>query len=155
MPDGKGAEMNAMRVLDNLVLKATGLPDRVYLNDPVVAQQFLMAQKKVPLLLAGWFVCMSLTGVVSFVLPISVEYQAVSLVLLVIAMAFLLSQLHCLHPEKALDEVTLRELLEGPLTSLGVKKQLHYVYVNKLTPVSWGDVYRLYDINHQTRWASA
>ena len=143
--------MNAVLALDNLVLKATGLPDRVYLNDPVVAQQFQMARKKVPFLLVGWFICMALTGIVSFALPLPVEYLAGALLLLVATLAVLLNKMHCLHPEKVVDEATLREVMASSLISQGVKSQLQYVYINKITSVSWGDFYRLYDINHQSR----
>lgn len=143
--------MNVALALDSLVLKATGLPDRTYLNDPVVALQFQTARKKVPLLLVGWFICMTLTGIVSVILPARLDYLVGILLLLVATQAFLLNKMHCLHPEKGVGEAKLRDIMSSPLVSPGVKRQLQYIHVNKPTDVSWGDIYRLYDINHQSR----
>ncbi|ENH3410733.1 hypothetical protein ABWC92_000936 [Escherichia coli] len=144
--------MNVALALDSLVFKATGLPDREYLNDPVIALQFQSARKKVPLLLVGWFVCLSLTGIVSFVLPARLDYLVGILFLLMAILAVLLNKMHSLHPEKGVSDAKLRDIMSNPLVSSGVKRQLQYIHINKPTEISWGDIYRLYDINHQSRF---
>ncbi|MDJ4802634.1 hypothetical protein [Salmonella enterica] len=73
----------------SIVTRATGLPDKRYLNDPVILRYYQQKIQKAPYALVGWTLCFMATIGVSLGLDLSNQMLLLVLLILIFLMVVL------------------------------------------------------------------
>lgn len=81
-----------MSILSSFVIRATGIPDKKYLRDPVIKRCYKRLSRRVPALMTGWLLCILGSGYVSMALEQPDSTVLLSLLLLYVMSGILLMQ---------------------------------------------------------------
>ncbi|MEB2754341.1 hypothetical protein VC154_24205, partial [Citrobacter freundii] len=87
----------------SIVTRATGLPDKRYLNDPVIFRYYQQKIQKAPFALVGWTLCFLATIGVSLGLELSNQILLLVLLILFLLMVVLQSRYQFMHPERCIS----------------------------------------------------
>ncbi|EEX1005130.1 hypothetical protein D3981_003041 [Escherichia coli] len=136
-----------MKILENIVRRATGMPHPIYLHDPVLSRYYQRSRKKVPLPLLGFFVCLFGSLWLSVGTNFTGSQIIFPLITLLSSMSLLLMRIHFMHPKQDVDMSFLGEVLNDATVSEELKTQLRYIIINKAGNVILDDLYRLFDFN--------
>ncbi|EDC3150172.1 hypothetical protein DL738_11580 [Escherichia coli] len=135
----------------SIVTRATGLPDKRYLNDPVIFRYYQQKIHKAPFALVGWTLCFLTAIGVSLGLELSNMMLLLVLLVLFLLMVLLQSRYQFMHPERSISARFYQEVLDDASVSDIQKEQFKYLFVSKVDALTIGDLYRLYDFNRGGR----
>lgn len=136
-----------MSILSSFVIRATGIPDKKYLRDPVIKRCYKRLSRRVPALMTGWLLCILGSGYVSMALEQPDSTVLLSLLLLYVMSGILLMQFQYMYSERSIGYKFYLEVLMNAAASTQHKEQLQYLIINKPNSITMGDLYRLYDFN--------
>ena len=135
----------------SIVSRATGLPDKRYLNDPVILRYYQQKIQKAPYALVGWTLCFMATIGVSLGLDLSNQMLLLVLLILIFLMVVLQGRYQFMHPERCINAKFYQTVLDDASVSDIQKAQFEYLFVTKVDEHTIGDLYRLYDFNRGGR----
>ncbi|RVS65835.1 hypothetical protein EOL01_29985, partial [Citrobacter freundii] len=101
----------------SIVTRATGLPDKRYLNDPVIFRYYQQKIQKAPFALVGWTLCFLATIGVSLGLELSNQILLLVLLILFLLMVVLQSRYQFMHPERCISARFYQEVLDDASVS--------------------------------------
>lgn len=136
-----------MSIFSNFVIRATGIPDKKYLRDPVIKRCYERLSRRVPAVMTGWLLCILSSGYVSMAMEQPDSTVLFILLLLYVTSGILLMQLQYMYSERSIGYKFYLEVLMDAAVSAQQKEQLQYLFINKPNSISMGDLYRLYDFN--------
>lgn len=91
-----------MSILSSFVIRATGIPDKKYLRDPVIKRCYKRLSRRVPALMTGWLLCILGSGYVSMALEQPDSTVLLSLLLLYVMSGILLMQFQYMYSERSI-----------------------------------------------------
>lgn len=131
----------------SIVSRATGLPDKRYLNDPVILRYYQQKIQMAPFALVGWAFCFVTTIGVSLGLDLSNRMLCLVLLILILLMMVLQGRYQFMHPERCINAKFYQTVLDNTSVSDIQKAQFKYIFLSKVDELTIGDLYRLYDFN--------
>lgn len=137
-----------MQLMDSLIRRATGIPHRGYLRDPVIRRLFHLYYRRVPFILLGWVVCLVALAGVSFSNLFSDGISLIALAVLFCLLSLLVIQFQFMRPEKKVSFSIYELIAKDESINKQYREQIHYLYINKPGYLNLGDIYRLHDFNN-------
>ncbi|APJ79549.1 hypothetical protein CTR46_004278 [Escherichia coli] len=122
-----------------------------YLNDPVIFRYYQQKIHMAHFALIGWTLCFLTTIGVSLGLELSNQLLLIVLMILFLLMVVFQSRYQFMHPERCISTRFYQAVLDDASVSDIQKAQFEYLFVSKVSALTIGDLYRLYDFNRGGR----
>lgn len=140
-----------MSLWHSIVTRATGLPDKRYLDDPVIFRFYQQKIHKAPFALVGWIICFLATIGVSLGMELSGQMLLLVLLFLFTLLLVFQRRYQFMHPERCIGIRFYQAVLNDAKVSDIQKAQFEYLFMFKVDALTIGDLYRLYDFNRGGR----